>query len=286
MPKLLCTMLIALSLVGIANAGAINYEIVDDNINFTISYEKPYNSFDVLKSGNNFILSFDTADKFVFERENFFDMPISSAYLLDDETYRKKFVVAFESAPIEPKISKSNENVIVSFAFPTGTLTGGAVDAELLPAEEASPSALPSASSYIRMIFSLAIVLIVILLVYRFLRSYASKQVFTDIPGSGRLLGKVDLEMRRSLYFYELGDVLYILSGTENSIQLVDKITDEIEINKIKSGFVKKREFGGYMAFFGRKDNSELDEDMSITNSVVADKLDNMRKKAGRNNNG
>ncbi len=48
----------------------------------------------------------------------------------------------------------------------------------------------------------LLIVLAVMLVLFWIVKSFFKKQVFTDIPGGmGRLLGKADLDIRKSLFF-------------------------------------------------------------------------------------
>ena len=127
------------------------------------------------------------------------------------------------------------------------------------------------------MLFGLGVVLFIILSVYWLVKSYYKKQVFTDIPGSGRLLGKVDIDIRKSLAFYELGETLYIIGITDSGMNLIDKITDEAEATKIRAGFTRKREFTGYMSFFKRK--NELDDEISTSNALVEEKLKSLRKK-------
>lgn len=52
------------------------------------------------------------------------------------------------------------------------------------------------------MIWGLLIVLAVMLVLFWIVKSFfKKKQVFTDIPGMGRLLGKADLDIRKSLFF-------------------------------------------------------------------------------------
>ena len=77
---------------------------------------------------------------------------------------------------------------------------------------------MPSTSSYVKMISGLIFVVILIFLLFFVLKIFFKKQLFSDIPGSGRLLGKVDLDLRKSLYFYEIGDVIYIIGILSNTI--------------------------------------------------------------------
>ena len=104
--------------------------------------------------------------------------------------------------------------------------------------------------------------------------------LYSDIPGSGRLLGKVDLELRKSLYFYEIGDIIYIIGVTDNSMNVIDKVLDDAEAAKIRAGFIKKHDFKGYMNFFKRKEL--LDDDLSSSNAMVEEKLNNMRKRSNK----
>ena len=252
----------------------ISYDLKSDRIEFVLNFAKGYSNLNVLKSDKGIVFSFETSEKIEFARQDFFDLPLTSAYLIS-ESFRKKFVVSFEQSVIEPVVSKEAKKITLTFPFSVPINQGGNQPADMLP--NTKTPAVPGAGAYFRMIFGLCIVLFLVLLGYWFVKSYLKKKVFTDIPGSGRLLGKVDLDIRKSLFFYEIGDNLYIIGASDGGLGLIDKISDEAEAAKIRAGFTKKREFTGYMSFFKRK--NELDDEISTSNALVEEKLKSLRKK-------
>lgn len=253
----------------------ISYDIKPDRMEFVLNFTRGYSNLDVLKSDKSIVFSFETSENMEFARQDFFDLPLTSAYLIS-ESFRKKFVVFFEESVIEPVVSKEAKKITLTFPFsvPVNLGTVPSADGEL---PKAKTPAVPGAGAYFRMIFGLCVVLFLVLLGYWFVKSYFKKKVFTDIPGSGRLLGKVDLDIRKSLFFYEIGDSLYIIGTSDSGMSLIDKISDEAEATKIRAGFTKKREFAGYMSFFKRK--NELDDEISASNALVEEKLKSLRKK-------
>lgn len=214
-----------------------------------------------------------------FKRQDFFDLPIKSAYISGENSYRKKFIVTFEKEIIDPKVEAVGKTITISFPISQELLATNADDDNLTAATPMKPP-LAGSGTYFRMMFGLLVVLAVILLLYKLLKSYLNKQVFSDIPGSGRLLGKVDLDIRKSLYFYEISDTIYIIGVTDSNMTLIDKIGDESDMTKIKAGLAKKSEFAGYMSFFSKKNKmSGLDEDISANNVLVEEKIKSLRKK-------
>ena len=260
----------------------IKYEIEQDKIVFNILFKRGYSNLDLLESTNSFLLSFETAEKLEFERQDFFDLPLESAYIsvTDD---RKKFVVTYTSDYIKPSLISADKQITISIpltgAYMAGRLPIGLDDAIGTNQVEAPPKVdpLPTTGSYFRMLLGLGIVLAIILIAYSLMRRYFKKQVFTDIPGTGRLLGKVDLDLRKSLYFYELGDIIYVIGVTDNNMTLIDKIVDDEEATKIRVGMTSKKDFGGYFSFFQKK--NDLDDEMNTSNAIVEEKLKSLREK-------
>ena len=269
-------LLIFFTLFAFQGFGAeLKTNVEDNKAEFVFSFQKGYSAFDQLldETSNTLIFTFDTSENIEFARQNYFDMPIKSVYLTTKD--KKRFYVEFKNNPIEPIINKTNKQISIVFPFPakiteqTGTP---------IPAPNTNTNAsMPSTSSYVKMISGLIFVLIMIFLLFYVLKIFFKKQLFSDIPGSGRLLGKVDLELRKSLYFYEIGDIIYILGVTDNGMNIIDKITDEAEAAKIRSGFIKKHDFKGYMSFFKRK--AKLDDDLSSSNAMVEEKLNSIRSR-------
>ena len=258
----------------VAFGAGINYDVKSDRIDFILYFTKGYSNLDVLKSDDSIVFSFETSESIDFPRQDFFDLPLRSAYLISD-SFRKKLVISFDTTPIEPIISKEAKKITLT--FPLSPMAQSQGSGELFEDTQTKTSAVPGAGAYFRMIFGLCIVLFLVLSGYWLVKSYFKKKVFTDIPGSGRLLGKVDLDIRKSLFFYEIGDNIYIIGVTDSGMNLLDKISDDAEATKIRAGFTRKREFSGYMSFFGRK--NELDEEISVSNALVEEKLKSLRKK-------
>lgn len=241
---------------------------------YVFIFQKGYSAFEQLldETSNTLIFTFDTSENIAFERQNYFDMPIKSAYLTSKD--KKRFFIEFKNTPIEPIVNKTNRQISIVFPLPEKTPEISRAAAAAVPA--ANPS-MPTTSSYIKMISGLIFVLILIFLLFFVLKIFFKKQLFSDIPGSGRLLGKVDLDLRKSLYFYEIGDIIYIIGITDNGMNVIDKISDEAEAAKIRAGFIKKHDFKGYMSFFKRK--AYLDDDLTSSNAIVEEKLNSIRSR-------
>ena len=241
---------------------------------YIFTFQKGYSAFEQLldETSNTLIFTFDTSENITFERQNYFDMPIKSAYLTSKD--KKRFFIEFKNVPIKPIVNKTNRQI--SIVFPLPEKKPELNTAAAAPVSAANPS-MPAASSYVKMISGLIFVLILIFLLFFVLKIFFKKQLFSDIPGSGRLLGKVDLDLRKSLYFYEIGDVIYIIGITDNGMNVIDKISDEAEAAKIRAGFIKKHDFKGYMSFFKRK--AYLDDDLTSSNAIVEEKLNSIRNR-------
>lgn len=245
----------------------------DKRAEFVFSFQKGYSAFEQLsdEKSHTVIFTFDTSENIVFERQNYFDKPIKSVYLTSKD--KKRFFVEFKDMIIDPIVNKTNKQISIVFPLPERV---SAINAAPAATPTANPS-LPSTSSYTKMILGLIFVLIMIFLLFFVLKVFFRKQLLSDIPGSGRLLGKVDLDLRKSLFFYEIGDIIYIIGVTENGMNVIDKISDEAEAAKIRAGFIKKHDFKGYMSFFKRK--AHLDDDLASGNAIVEEKLNSIRSR-------
>lgn len=259
-------------------AAEITYEVKRDGIDFVMDFSNPPANVTMLKGDKNIVFNFETAEPVSFTRQDFFDLPIKSAYLTGGDTYRKKFVVTFENGVIEPKVTAAGKKITIGFPISPDILNAPGNGDNITEAPAKTP--VPGTGAYFRMMFGLLVVLAVILGLYWLMKTYLKKQVFSDIPGSGRLLGKVELDVRKSLYFYEIGDMIYIIGVTDSAMTLIDKITDEADMSGIKSGLAKRREFAGYMSFFGKRNKSGgLDGDMAAANVLAEEKIKSLRKK-------
>ncbi|QAR32389.1 hypothetical protein EP073_02930 [Geovibrio thiophilus] len=242
-----------------ANAAAVKSELTDNSLRISIQFEKGYSDVNIIKLDKSYIISFQTVEEAVYSEE-FWDSPASQAYI-HSEGDRKKLIVDFETAAEEPKVETAEKGLDVTFSF-------------------AAAPAVPSATgpgAYVRMVTGLAVVVVIILVIYWLTRRMLSRRVLSELPGSGRLLGKVDLEIRKSLFFYELGDAVYIFGVTDMSVNLIEKVTDEAEVHKIKSGFARKGEFGSYLNFFSK--GSDVKTDLDASRNIIREKLKSIKKR-------
>lgn len=273
MSKKLCLILFFVATVFQGYCAELKDNVVDKKAEFVFSFQKGYSAFEQLSDEKNhtIIFTFDTSESIVFERKDYFDRPIKSVYLISKD--KKRFFVEFKDAIIDPVINKTDKQISIVFPFPEKVSEIGTAPATSI---SANPS-MPSTSSYTKMILGLLFVLIMIFLLFFVLKLFFKKQLFSDIPGSGRLLGKVDLDLRKSLFFYEIGDTIYIIGVTDNGMNVIDKVCDEVEAGKIRAGFIKKHDFKGYMSFFKRK--AHLDDDLTSSSAIVEEKLKSIRSR-------
>ncbi len=233
---------------------------------FTLTFDKGYSNVDALKNDKEIIVTFETTEDIAYDKQEFFDRPVKSAWLTSEGT-RKKLFFNFEGHPVEPMVTKEPRALVIEFPMPPAAAQSSSVPA---------PS-LPGAGAYIRMFFGLAVIIAIILVAYAVMKMFFKNSVVTDIPGAGRMLGKVDLELKKSLVFYELGEVIYIMGVTDGGISLVDKITDPVDVNLIKSGFSRRKDFSSYLKFFRKK--NEIAADMNDSSELIGEKLTSVRKK-------
>lgn len=254
------------------NGATLSSNIENKKAEYIFSFQRGYSAFEQLadERNNTVIFTFDTSEDIKFDRQDYFDKPIKSAYLTTKD--KKRFFIEFKSSLIEPIINKTDKQISIIFPFPEMPL-----ERANIPTTNNENSAIPTTTSYVKMITGLIFTLILIFLLFFVLKIFFRKQLFSDIPGSGRLLGKVDLDIRKSLFFYEIGDIIYIIGVTDNGMNVIDKINDEVEATKIRAGFIKKHDFKGYMSFFKRK--AHLDEDLSSSNAIVEEKLNSIKNR-------
>ncbi|MDR2869921.1 MAG: hypothetical protein LBV04_05695 [Deferribacteraceae bacterium] len=260
-------LIILLSFAAQAFAAQADYAFEDDRLIFTIAFDAGYSNFQELNDGASIVLSFDTTEPLAFEQQDFFDSGIQSVRL-DTDGARKRFFFTFEDTIVTPRVTQQANSIRAEFSFP-------AVAAADNPAE--IPSALPSTGAYVRMFFGVGLILVIILLAYAVMKYLFKHSHVSDIPGIGRLLGKVDIELKKSLVFYELGEIIYILGVTDGNISVVDKVTDPVDVNLIKAGFSRRKDFSSYMKFFRKK--NEIKDDISDSKDVLQEKLSSLRKK-------
>lgn len=134
----------------------------------------------------------------------------------------------------------------------------------------------PVGGLYLRAFIGLFVVIIFLLILFWLFKIVTRGKVSSVIPGVGRMLGKIDITVGKSLYFYELGHYIYLLAISSNNITLIDKIEDSEVVTIIREGFAKRKDFSSYFRFFSRK---SLNEDINITKTIIEEKLNSLRKK-------
>lgn len=163
----------------------------------------------------------------------------------------------FENTPFKPEIKHENSRLGILF-------------------DSNKVATRSNTSPYLRMFLGIVVILVLILIMYWLLKFFMKKNISSDIPGIGRLIGKVDIMPGKSLVFFELLNTIYLLSMTSENITLVDKIEDETVCDRIKEGFTRKKDFSSYLRFFGK----EIDrEELKITHDILKEKVEKLKRK-------
>lgn len=245
-------------------AADVSLDVQDTYLEFSLRFTRGYSNTTTLKSEKAVVISFETSEPIMLEKKEFFDLAVKDAYMVG-ENFRKKLVVNFTDAVIEPEIFTGERLMKVRFNLPEKT------------AAKAADKQAVDSGAYGRMIYGLAFIIVLILVMFWIFKKVAKKHVFTEIPGTGRLLGKVDLDFRKTLYFFELAETVYIIGVTDSSMSVIDKISDEVEAAVIKAGFQRKKEFSGYFGFFNKK--NDFDKDLEVSRSMIEEKLESLKRK-------
>jgi len=242
-----------------AMAAGIVYDVDSTTLTLKISFNKGYSNVNTLQLDKSYVISFETNEEIDFEK-TFWDMPIKSITTTSDGT-RKRLIVDFESEIVVPEVLSQEGLLKVTFTFP----------------KKISEEPAVGKKAYARMIWGLLIVLAVMLVIFWIAKSFFKKQILTDIPGMGRLLGKADLDLRKTLYFYEVDESIYIIGVTDASMNLIDKISNEDEVARIKAGFSRKTDFGSYMKFF--KKSPAIKDEVDISRNTINERLESLKKR-------
>jgi flagellar biogenesis protein FliO len=239
-------------------AAQMKYNIDDSKLTIRINFSEPYQIISKSKKENKYIALLKVSEKVNINQE-FWGIPLE--HLVSEQSGDKlKLIFKYSHSALVPDII-TNKNILdININFPKE--------------EKANYSA---GKTYIRLFVGLTLMIIFILIIYFFIKIFFKKNISTEIPGVGRGLGKVDIMPGKSLYFYELADHIYILGITGDSVSLIDKITDDDEVNTIKAGFSRGKDFSTYFKFFS-KDN-EIKKDVDISSTIIKDKVDSLRKK-------
>lgn len=249
-------------------AAELNYEFHDDEIKFNLTFAVGYSTVGAIKNDKEVVVTVETRENINFERVDFLEGPLKSVMLKTDGT-RNRIIFSFDSEVLEPLVKKDSKSISIDFAIPTVLQNKLSYDG--------SGPAVPGVGAYVRMISGLLIVFVIIIVAYILMKTFFKHNIVSDIPGTGRFVGKVDLEFRKSIAFYEIGEVIYMLGMTENSISLIDKITDPIDVNILKAGFSRKKDFSSYLKFFRNK--NQIKDDIKDSSDLIKEKLSSLRKK-------
>lgn len=241
-----------------AFAAVEDIESGDNFFKFRLKFEKGYSFIKNFPLNNSYVVSIDTIEDVNVEKE-LWDSPIKRITTQVEGT-RKRIIFEFNEKSQVPEIISNEKELSIVFKFDAAPIEKKAV----------------SSQAYGTMVMGLIVTIILILLIYWLMKTFFKKKVFSDIPGTGRLLGKVDLDLRKSIYFYELSEKIYIFGVTDVNMNLLDKITDEDEINIIKAGFSRKKDFSSYMNFFTK--GSELKGDINVSKDIIKEKKESIKK--------
>lgn len=258
-----------------AFAGSVNYEFTSSSLVFTLSFNGSYTNLGYSKTQNEYILEFETLEAMSLavatpqaaaaNSVDFWNLPILSA-AATSEGIKNRLTITFSEGVIEPNITAQDKVLRLDFPLPP-----------VLVSPESSSAPAMGLGAYFQMFLGLLMVVVFILLCYAVMKMFFKTNISSDIPGSGRLLGKIDLSIKKTVFFYELGEAIYILGTTDQSINLIDKLTDPVEINLLKSGFAKRKNFSGYLKFFQK--NVPLKDEIADSGAILEDKLSKLQKK-------
>lgn len=235
----------------------LTYTLDDEKVDIHLNFLKPIGKVLVKEDQNRIIAKFQTTDNVDISQE-FWGVPLAKVYGEHDGK-TASLIFEFIDVAVMPDIQQSEKTLDLKFTF--------------IKSQQQSYS---SGSVYFRLVVGLLFTVICILVIYWFAKMFLKKNLSTEIPGVGRGLGKVDIMPGKSLFFYELGDIIYILGLSGDQISLIDKICDEDEINKIKAGFSRKTDFTSYLKYFSKGD---MDKEVDVTSTIIRDKVNSLKKK-------
>ncbi|MGA1846855.1 hypothetical protein [Deferribacter abyssi] len=237
-----------------------DYDVKENYMLIDIKFKNTPKLIDKKINRNTFFYLISGVKGEQFKRE-FLGLPVSYVKGYYDTSGKYYIEISYIKKVVEPSYSIKGNKMEIKIPFKDGGSAENKTN---------------SMSPYIRIIVGLIIVLIMIVLSFIMLKFLYRKKLHQVVPGVGRVLGKMDLMPGISLLFVELGSILYILAYTNASVTIIDKLTDEEEISKIKKGFSKYHDFSSYLRFFGKRVTKE---DMEITKTIVREKVESLRKK-------
>ena len=236
----------------------MTYKLNDNSLLIKFNANVNKESVKIIEYDKSIEVDFKTKEKINVSQE-FWGVPVSKVYS-KQEGDNVKLIFDFIGHPVKPSISFDNKNIYFKIIFP----------------KEKAEGQYKSSSVYYRLIVGLLLIIVFILVMVFFMKLFLKKNINSELPGVGRVLGKVDIMPGKSIVFFELAESIYLLGISSDRINKIDKITDEVEINMIKSGFTAKNNFSSYLKFFSRND---LNKDLDVTSTIIKDKVDKLKKK-------
>ena len=238
-----------------------NLEFVYDNntMNVKLHFSQEFSIQKPKKEGKIFSIKLKTNEPLDNITREFWGYPLERVYTATDDMY--KFVnFEFVDDSYDAELKRTGNILYITFK------------------SKSTPTNIdrPLGGLYFRAFIGLLIVLIFLLILFWLVKLVARGKGVSVIPGVGRILGKIDIAVGKSLYFYELGRYIYLFAVSNNNINLADKIEDPEVVTVIKEGFAKKKNFSSYLRFFTRK---SFKEDIDITKTILEEKLDSLRRK-------
>ncbi|MGA1861841.1 hypothetical protein OWM07_03040 [Deferribacter thermophilus] len=237
---------------------AFDYQIDDNSLNFQFKVNKDVKLISKVVEENKIIFKLDHEINEVINKE-FLGIPVSSIKVYNDkgEGYLE---IEFVENILDTNVNFQNGFLIgkVNFVKNVNQLKGGVT------------------SPYLRIIISLAFIIVLILILYKIIAKIYRRKINDSIPGVGSVLGRLDIYPGVTLFFVDFENYLYVLSYTNNGVNLIDKIVDENEMVRLRTGFAKKKDFSSYLKFFGK--NLTKDE-VEVTKTIVKEKVESLRKR-------
>lgn len=238
-----------------------NLEFIYDNntMNIRLNFAKEFSIQEYEKNGKIFSIKLKTNESLDNITKEFWGYSLERVHVAEDKIY--KFInFEFVDDAYDAELKRTGNTLYVTFK---SSPVSANIDR-------------PVGGLYLRAFIGLLIILVFIFIVFWLIKLVYKGKVVSIIPGLGRTLGKIDITVGKSLYFYELGTSIYIFAITSNNMNLVDKIVDPETVNIVKEGFAKRKDFSSYLRFFNKK---TLNDDVNITKTILEEKIDSLRKK-------
>ena len=241
------------------NSATLDLKEDNKTLVFNITFTDIYEILNEEKRGSFFIIKVKSNEQLDISKE-FWGLPIERVTSKPENNY---YIITFEfaNAAFTPKMERKDNRLVIS--------------ANMGDVIAVSPES-GTTNVYLRVFIGLVFIVIFILFISWLLKITMRYKITSTIPGVGRNLGRIDLIPGKTLFFYELGRYIYIIGVSGDSITLVDKVVNEDEINIIKGGFSKRREFSSYFRFFSK---NNIKDDLEFSTTVIEEKLDSLRKK-------